>query len=73
MLVEFTSVQNKPVFVNVTEVAGIEQQKKNCSIYLNSGIKLVVKESAAEIYKDLNNATIEKLLTDTLEHTIGEE
>ena len=66
MLVEFTGIDNLPVIVNFAEIAGIVQKKKYTYIYLNSGIELKVKESAAEIMSEVSNASAESLLMEAM-------
>lgn len=58
---EFTSKDNGAVFITPQDVSGVEQKKLYTYIYLNNGIKFVVKEPAAEVYFDLKNKFMETL------------
>lgn len=62
MLCEFSGINNMAVFVHPNEVAAVEQKKKHCFIYLNSGVQLTVKESAAEVSNDIKYLSNELMM-----------
>lgn len=61
MLIEFTARDGKALFVEPSEIAGIEE-KKHTIIHLKSGTKFAVQESSGEVSLEVNNFMQDKML-----------
>lgn len=66
MLCEFTTLKNLPCFIEPSEVASIEQKARSTHVYLKSGVKLIIKECAAEAKADVENKLNESLMEQLL-------
>ena len=62
-MLEFTTLDNLPVFVDVDSIELIEQQEDGTCLCLKSGKIVFVLENAAEILLEVNAAHQANLLT----------
>lgn len=66
MFCEFIDLQDMPCFVTPADVSCVCQKKRSTNIHLKNGVKLIVRESAAEVKADIQNKLNETIMEQIL-------